>query len=102
VPRGRWSISSIEPCPTSPIQRSFVLRSKLNRHGLRSPIAAISDHSLHLRIEAPSSWDSNIVPLFLIESLIAAVVNLHWPESQRRIKELESLVEAQAKSGKRS
>src|SRR6185295_16396426 len=67
-----------------------------------SPIAAISDHSLHLRIEAPSSWDSNIVPLFLIESLIAAVVNLHWPESQRRIKELESLVEAQAKSGKRS
>lgn len=67
-----------------------------------SPIAAISDHSLHLRIEAPSSWDSNIVPLFLVESLIAAVVNLHWPESQRRIKELESLVEAQAKGGKRS
>jgi DNA-binding MurR/RpiR family transcriptional regulator len=67
-----------------------------------SPIAAISDHSLHLRIEVPSSWDSNIVPLFLIESLIAAVVNLHWPESQRRIKELETLVEAQAKSGKRS
>jgi DNA-binding MurR/RpiR family transcriptional regulator len=67
-----------------------------------SPIAALANHSLHLRIEAPSSWDSNIVPLFLIESLIAAIVNLHWPETQRRIKELEMLVEAEAKSGRRS
>ncbi len=67
-----------------------------------SPIAALATHSLHLRIEAPSSWDSNIVPLFLIESLIAAIVNLHWPETQRRIKELETLAEAQAKAARKS
>jgi DNA-binding MurR/RpiR family transcriptional regulator len=66
-----------------------------------SPIAALASHSLHLRIEAPSSWDSNIVSLFLIESLIAAIINFHWPETQRRIKELEKLVEAQSRgSGK--
>jgi DNA-binding MurR/RpiR family transcriptional regulator len=47
--------------------------------------------TLPLRIEAPSSWDSNIVPLFVAESLIAAVVNLRWPETQSRIKALEKL-----------
>jgi DNA-binding MurR/RpiR family transcriptional regulator len=67
-----------------------------------SPISALAGHSLHLRIEAPSSWDSNIVPLFLIESLIAAIVNFHWPETQRRIKELEKLVEAQSRGGRKN
>jgi len=62
-----------------------------------SPIAGLALHSLPMRIEAPSSWDSNIVPLFLIETLIAAVANLRWPETQRRIKELEAIVEAQRK-----
>jgi DNA-binding MurR/RpiR family transcriptional regulator len=65
-----------------------------------SPISAVARHSLPLRIEVPSSWDSNIVPLFLIETLIAAVANLHWPETQRRIKELETIVDAQRKTRK--
>ena len=50
------------------------------------------------RIEVPSSWDSNIVPLFLVEALIAAIANLHWPETQQRIKELEAIVEAQRRT----
>jgi len=58
-----------------------------------SPIARIAVHSLPLRIEAPSSWDSNIVPLFVAEALIAATVNASWPETQSRIQELEALAD---------
>ena len=58
-----------------------------------SPIARIAVHSLTLRIEAPSSWDSNIVPLFVAEALIAATVNARWPETQARIRELEGLAD---------
>jgi hypothetical protein len=39
VPWRLKSISSIAPCPTSPIARSPVARSNENRHGLRSPYA---------------------------------------------------------------
>ena len=56
-----------------------------------SPIARNAVHSLPLRIEAPSSWDSNIVPLFVAESLVAATVNASWPETQIRIRDLEIL-----------
>ncbi len=58
-----------------------------------SPIARFAVHSLTLRIEAPSSWDSNIVPLFVAEALIAATVNARWPQTQARIRELESLAD---------
>jgi DNA-binding MurR/RpiR family transcriptional regulator len=58
-----------------------------------SPIARIALHSLPLRIEAPSSWDSNIVPLFVAEALIAATVNTRWPQTQARIRELERLAD---------
>ena len=58
-----------------------------------SPIARIAVHSLPLRIEAPSSWDSNIVPLFVAEALIAATVNTRWPQTQARIRELEGLAD---------
>ena len=58
-----------------------------------SPIARIAVQSLPLRIEAPSSWDSNIVLLFVAEALVAAIVNARWPETQARIRELESLSE---------
>lgn len=56
-----------------------------------SPIARHAVHSLPLRIEVPSSWDSNIVPLFVTEALVAATVNATWPEAQARIQELEVL-----------
>jgi len=41
----------------------------------------------------PSSWDSNIVPLFLAEALVAATVNASWRETEARIAEIESLSE---------
>ncbi len=56
-----------------------------------SPIARLAVQSLPLRIEAPSSWDSNIVPLFVAEALVAAVVDGGWRDTEARIKELESL-----------
>ncbi len=58
-----------------------------------SPIARLAVHTLPLRIEAPSSWDSNIVPLFVAEALVAATVNANWRETEARINELESLSE---------
>ena len=42
MPAGATSISSRSPCPTSPIQRSPVARSKRMRHGLRRPVSQIS------------------------------------------------------------
>ena len=48
-------------------------------------------HSLPLRIEAPSSWDSNIVPLFVAEALIAATVNASWRDTEARIAAIEAL-----------
>ena len=62
-----------------------------------SPIAKIAMHSLPLRIEAPSSWDSSIVLLFMAEALVAATVNASWPETQARIRDLESLSGSRAK-----
>lgn len=56
-----------------------------------SPIARLAVHSLPLRIEAPSPWDSNMVPLFVAETLVAATVAASWPATQARIRELESL-----------
>lgn len=63
-----------------------------------SPIARLAVHSLPLRIEAPSSWDSNIVPLFVAEALVAATVNASWRETEARIAALEALSD----SGRRS
>jgi DNA-binding MurR/RpiR family transcriptional regulator len=58
-----------------------------------SPIARLAVHSLPLRIEAPSSWDSNIVPLFVAEALIAATVNASWRDTAARIAAIEALSE---------
>ncbi len=56
-----------------------------------SPIARVAVPILPLRIEAPSSWDSNIVLLFVAEALSAATVNARWPQTQARIRQLEGL-----------
>lgn len=56
-----------------------------------SPIARIAVHTLPLRIEVPSSWDSNIVPLFVAEALVSATVNADWPKTQERIRRLETI-----------
>jgi DNA-binding MurR/RpiR family transcriptional regulator len=59
-----------------------------------SPIAGIATHVFPLRIDAPSGWDSNVATLFMIEALIADIVDRRWPETEQRIRELERLTSA--------
>jgi len=56
-----------------------------------SPAAKYAKHSFHSRIEAPSAWDSSVVTLFIVESIIAAVETLTWDETKDRMKKLEDL-----------
>jgi DNA-binding MurR/RpiR family transcriptional regulator len=56
-----------------------------------SPAAKHARHAFHLRIEAPSAWDSSVVTLFLLEALISAVQNSMWSETRDRMKDLEDL-----------
>ena len=56
-----------------------------------SPIARLADHRFDTRIEAPSSWDSTIAILLIVEALIAAVQDQHWQTSKSRIEELETM-----------
>ena len=56
-----------------------------------SPAAKYATHSFHSRIEAPSAWDSSVVTLFIIESIIAAVETQNWDETRERMNTLEEL-----------
>jgi len=59
-----------------------------------SPISTLSEHTLAVRIEVPSGWDSAVVTLFLVEALVAAVETHRWPQTRGRIKELEKLFDS--------
>ena len=56
-----------------------------------SPAAKYSEFVFNLRIEVPSAWDSSIVTLFIIESLISAIQKENGESIQSRIEELEGL-----------
>lgn len=56
-----------------------------------SPITSYATHYFSCRIEAPGGWDSGVVTLFLIESMIAAMEEILWPETSSRLKELENI-----------
>ena len=56
-----------------------------------SPAAKQATHSFHSRIEAPSAWDSNVVTLFILEALIAAVQTANWNATKDRMGTLEDL-----------
>lgn len=56
-----------------------------------SPAAKHATHSFHCRIEAPSAWDSSVVTLFILETIIAAVQTENWDQTKDRIKALEEL-----------
>jgi DNA-binding MurR/RpiR family transcriptional regulator len=62
-----------------------------------SPISRLAAHAFPLRIDAPSGWDSNVATLFMIEALIADIVDRRWPDTERRIRELEDLTSAQGR-----
>lgn len=56
-----------------------------------SPAAKHAAHSFHCRIEAPSAWDSSVVTVFILETIIAAVQTENWDETKDRMKALEDL-----------
>ncbi len=56
-----------------------------------SPITSYATYYFNSRIEAPAGWDSGVVTLFLIESIIAAMEEVLWPETSSRLKELEDI-----------
>lgn len=65
-----------------------------------SPISGLATHAFPLRIDAPSGWDSNVATLFMIEALIADIVDRRWPETEERIRELEGLTSALPAKGR--
>ena len=56
-----------------------------------SPAATHARHTLCCHIEAPSAWDSNVVLMVLVETLLAAVQNATWAVTEPRMKRLEEL-----------
>ena len=59
-----------------------------------SPISTRAAHTLAVRIEVPSGWDSAVVTMFMVEALVAAVETHRWPQTRSRIKDLEKLFDA--------
>ncbi len=56
-----------------------------------SPAAIHARHRLIAQIEAPSAWDSMVSVTVLIETLLAAVQDLTWDQTEGRMKRLEEL-----------
>ncbi|TKA97974.1 MurR/RpiR family transcriptional regulator [Cereibacter changlensis] len=56
-----------------------------------SPAATHARHTLSCHIEAPSAWDSTVSILVLVETLLAAVQDLSWGQTEARMKRLEEL-----------
>jgi DNA-binding MurR/RpiR family transcriptional regulator len=56
-----------------------------------SPAAERARYRLSAHVEAPSAWDSTVAIQVLVETLLAAVQNLTWEETQARMKRLEDL-----------
>lgn len=57
----------------------------------QSPISQYADVSLKCRIEAPSAWDSTVSMMLLSETLIAAVQEARWDQTESRMHALEDM-----------
>jgi DNA-binding MurR/RpiR family transcriptional regulator len=57
----------------------------------RSPVHTLSDVCFSSRIVVPSAWDSAVMPMLLIETMISAVQGLRWIDTRRRMEELEDM-----------
>lgn len=58
-----------------------------------SPAGKHAHHQIHSRIEVPSTWDSSVVTMFILEAIISAVQSRSWESSRARMEELEALFE---------
>ncbi|SFP17978.1 MurR/RpiR family transcriptional regulator [Tranquillimonas alkanivorans] len=56
-----------------------------------SPVGKVTDLVFNAQVEAPSSWDSTIAIMLIVEALVAEVQTARWEESRERIEELESM-----------
>lgn len=56
-----------------------------------SPIGKFTKLVFPSKIVVPSAWDSSITNMLLLESMIAEVQELIWPETKRRMQELEAM-----------
>lgn len=56
-----------------------------------SPISKVADFCFSLRIVVPSAWDSSVTLMLLLETMIAEVQEQTWPETRKRMKELEDM-----------
>ncbi|MHC0053589.1 MurR/RpiR family transcriptional regulator [Actibacterium sp. D379-3] len=57
----------------------------------QSPVEKHAILTFSCRIEAPSAWDSLTAVLLLTETIIAAVQEISWSDTARRMKELEEI-----------
>jgi len=56
-----------------------------------SPVARRADYTFSGLVEAPSSWDSTIAIMLIVEALIAEVQAARWDDARERIEELEAM-----------
>ncbi|PWE33796.1 RpiR family transcriptional regulator [Maritimibacter sp. 55A14] len=57
----------------------------------RSPVHKYADVCFCCRIGVPSAWDSSVVSLLLLESVIADVQERNWPVTRGRMDALEEM-----------
>jgi DNA-binding MurR/RpiR family transcriptional regulator len=58
-----------------------------------SPAGRHARHVLAAHVEAPSAWDSTVPLLVLVETLLAAMQDLRWAETEARLNRMEALSE---------
>ena len=56
-----------------------------------SPISKFANHVFGSRIVVPSAWDSSVTSLLLLETILAEVEGLIWPQTRNRMQELEDM-----------
>jgi len=56
-----------------------------------SPVAKYSQLVFTSRIVVPSAWDSSVVLMLLLETVIAEVQERTWPVTRKRMQELEEM-----------
>jgi DNA-binding MurR/RpiR family transcriptional regulator len=57
----------------------------------KSPISKYTNLVFGSRIVVPSAWDSSVTNMLLVETIVAQVQELIWPETRARMQELEKM-----------
>ncbi|SIS96421.1 MurR/RpiR family transcriptional regulator [Neptunomonas antarctica] len=66
-----------------------------------SPIAGYATHTLPIRIEGKSGWDSGVVTLFFAEAIVVALEEKLWAQTSARMRELEDMFDLTERFKKR-